>query len=159
MLERFLGWFWRRKVNELRAKNCEFTNWRMGELCALNYEFTNWEIVGLCATKHILTSKTLDLWELTHEFLALNLPLLSPQHIAFRIPPGTSPPPGGSRGGRNSRLSEPPISHRILSHPLLRRGLGRPLFLLNYFPSVFQSTPFCVVKDALLHCKRACFDV
>ena len=48
-------------------------------------------------------------------------------------------------------------------HPLPLEGLGEAafwgLFLLNYFPSVFQSTPFCVVKDALLQCKRASFVV
>ena len=33
------------------------------------------------------------------------------------------------------------------------------LFLSISFPFVFQSTPFCVLKDALLQCKRASFDV
>ena len=33
------------------------------------------------------------------------------------------------------------------------------LSLSNSFPSAFQSTPFCLLKDALLHCKRVSFDV
>jgi len=57
----------------------------------------------------------------------------------------------------------PSIPYPARHIPSPWRGLGRPyfggLFLLNYFPSVFQSTPFCVVKDALLQCKRASFDV
>ena len=75
--------------------------------------------------------------------------LLYPKHPAFRIPPGTSPPFS---------------SHRFLSHPLLRRGMGRPfffgvyfLFLSISFLPVSPSTPFCILKDALLQCKRASF--
>ena len=50
------------------------------------------------------------------------------------------------------------LSPRFLSHPLLSEGLGEA-FLSNSFPSVFPSTPFCLLKDALLHRKRASFAV
>ena len=50
------------------------------------------------------------------------------------------------------------LSPRFLSHPLLRRGLGR-LFLSISFLLTFPSTPFCLLKDALLHRKRASFAV
>ena len=138
-----------------------------------NYEFTNWEIGGLCATKHISDHQSLDLWELTHELLALNLsPFISPtysllypaRHIpSFRravvslllLPfPLTSPPSEG--------LGEAPLQAWGGSFSLV---LGRFSFLSSAlllsisFLSVFPSTPFCVVKDALLQCKRASFDV
>ena len=50
------------------------------------------------------------------------------------------PAPGGAWGGRSSLVLA-------------------ALSLSNSFPSAFQSTPFCLLKDALLHCKRASFDV
>jgi len=50
------------------------------------------------------------------------------------------------------------LSPRFLSHPLLSEGLGEA-FLSNSFPSVFPSTPFHLLKDALLHRKRASFAV
>ena len=99
--------------------------------------------------------------------------LPSPQPPAFRIPLGTSPASEG--------LGEVP-SQDLFSHPYptvsshipssrgawvgsFSLGLGLPfLYVLRpslsiSFPSVFQSTPFCVLKDALLPCKRASFDV
>ena len=102
----------------------------------------------------------------------------SPQYPIFRIPRGTSPPSEGLGEAPPlglvrlySRLVQLPISHRFLSHPLLRRGLGRlllfgfgPLFFgvcflflsISFLPA-FPSTPFRLLKDALLQCKRACF--
>jgi len=57
----------------------------------------------------------------------------------------------------------PSIPYPARHIPSPWRGLGRPyfwgLFLLNSFLLTFQSTPFCNVKDALLHRKRASFDV
>ncbi|WP_315331862.1 hypothetical protein, partial [Prevotella histicola] len=38
-----------------------------------------------------------------------------------------------------------------------KEGLGEASFLSISFLLTFQSTPFCVVKDALLQCKRASF--
>ena len=67
-------------------------------------------------------------------------------------------------------LTNPQHSVSRQAHPLLRRGLGRHhlwawggrilgVVFVNFFPFRFPSTPFCVVKDALLQCKRASFDV
>ena len=50
------------------------------------------------------------------------------------------------------------LSPRFLSHPLLSEGLGEA-FLSISFLLTFQSTPFCLLKDALLHRKRASFAV
>ena len=50
------------------------------------------------------------------------------------------------------------LSPRFLSHPLLSEGLGEA-FLSISFLLTFPSTPFCLLKDALLHRKRASFAV
>ena len=130
--------------------------------------------------------KNFRLWELTHELLALNLPLYISPTPSNPYPARHIPSFGRAWGGFPSWLSEPPISHRILSHPLLRRGLGRlllfgfgppslvrALFLfVNFFPSCFpiyallrcktcpfalQKMPFYHAKGHLLHGKRASF--
>ena len=50
------------------------------------------------------------------------------------------------------------LSPRFLSHPLLSEGLGEA-FLSISFLLPFPSTPFHLLKDALLHRKRASFAV
>ena len=78
-----------------------------------------------------------------HPLLLEGLGEARPQGLASQPYPTVSshiPSSGGAWGGRFSFLS---------SAPLLSIS-----FLLT-----FQSTPFCVLKDALLQCKRASFDV
>ena len=78
-------------------------------------------------------------WPLTPIFH----PFLSPTHFipypARHIPSFLIPP---------FPLTSPPSE-----------GLGEASFLSISFLPVFPSTPFCVLKDALLQCKRASFDV
>ena len=56
------------------------------------------------------------------------------------------------------------------AHPLPLEGLGEAVFWVAFLLSsapflsisfllTFPSTPFCILKDALLQCKRASFDV
>ena len=54
------------------------------------------------------------------------------------------------------------VSHHIPPYPLTSppsEGLGEAATLSISFLPVSPSTPFCVLKDALLQCKRASFDV
>ena len=54
------------------------------------------------------------------------------------------------------------VSHHIPPYPLTSpppEGLGEAATLSISFLLTFPSTPFRVLKDALLRCKRASFDV
>ena len=89
-----------------------------------NYEFTNWEIGGLCAIKHISDHQSLDLWELTHEFLSLIPPsFISPTH-SILYPARHIPSFGGAWGGNSSGLGRHPLW--AWDTPAL--GLVRPYF-------------------------------
>ena len=90
-----------------------------------------------------------------------------------RIPPGTSPPPEGLGEAPSQDLFTllyPTVSSHIPSFGgawggsiSLVFGLASLVcafcFLSISFLLTFQSTPFCSVKDALLHRKRASFAV
>ena len=108
--------------------------------------------------------KNFRLWELTHELLALNLPLYISPTPSNPYPARHIPSFGRAWGGFPSWLSEPPISHRILSHPLLRRGLGRLLLFGFGPPSLVRALflfvnffPSCFPIYALLRSKRCPF--
>ena len=64
-----------------------------------------------------------------------------------------------------SSFSIPNTQHSVSrqAHPLPLEGLGEAVFWGCYlsisFLLTFPSTPFCILKDALLQCKRASFDV
>ena len=141
------------------------------------YELTD---RGIVCDKAYFDLKNFRPWELTHELLALISPPFIFPTPSIPYPARHIPSFGGAWGGYSlglvrpySRLVQPPISSRFLSHPLLSEGLGEApslwfwavsLFLVPPSLSIsfllaFPSTPFCVVKEALLQCKRASFDV
>ena len=75
------------------------------------------------------------------------LPLWTCSSLLYPTVSSHIPSFGGAWGG----------SFFLVFGALLWCGLGR--YLSISFPSAFQSTPFCLLKDALLHRKRASFAV